>query len=73
MACLYDEGKEPSAKQRLTSVVIGIKRASRQDLSKVVGIISSEHVESEEFKIAFLTSSGVAGERQLSRGGGVCG
>lgn len=64
IACLYSEGKEPSAKQKLMSVVIGIKRASRQDLSKTVGITSSEQVESEEFKIAFLTSSGVAGERQ---------
>ena len=66
-------GKLPSVRERLISVVIGVNRASRQDLRRLVGIISSEQVESEEARIASLTSSVEAREKLLRDGGGIGG
>ena len=54
---------------KFTRVVIGTMRASRQDLSKLVGTMSREHVASDEARTDFLTSSGEAGKK-LSRSGG---
>jgi hypothetical protein len=39
-------------RERFTSVVIGMSRDGRQDLSKVVGMVSRVHVESVEDRIA---------------------
>jgi hypothetical protein len=58
-------------------VVIGWIRASRQDLSKEVGMMSSEQVAFEELRIAERISSGLAGEKFERIGGcedgGECG
>lgn len=70
MAVLDSEGKVPSASAKLMRVVIGWTRVSRHDLSREVGIISREQVALEEFKMALRTSSTVAGEKLVSRGGG---
>ena len=45
LACLKIVGKVDSVKQRFRSVVIGGRRASRQDLRSQVGIISREYEE----------------------------
>jgi hypothetical protein len=58
--CLNSVGNEPSPRERLIRVVIGIIRASRHDLSRGVGIISREQVESFDERIDFLTSAGDA-------------
>ena len=55
--------KRASESAKLISVVIGMIRASRQYLSNLVGKVSREQVESLQARIAFLTSSGVAGEK----------
>lgn len=68
-AVLKDDGKTPSANERLTIVVIGISSASRQDLISLVGIESSGQEAFEDESMACLTSSRVAGEK-LERGGG---
>ena len=68
-ACLYCNGKEASERERLVIVVIGVRRKSRQDLRRVVGISSRQQVESDELRMAFLTSSGEAGEKAESNGG----
>ena len=52
MACLYWEGKMPSANERLTMVVIGQMRASRHALSREVGMISREQVASDDLSMA---------------------
>jgi hypothetical protein len=54
-------------------LVIGASRASTQDLRRWVGIVSRLQVESEEAKMAFRTSSGVAGTREVREGGVVGG
>ena len=51
-------------------VVIGSWRESRQDFSSFVGISSRSQVESDDTRIAFLTSSDVAGDRVRRAGGG---
>jgi hypothetical protein len=68
-ACLKGVGKIPSEKERLMRIVIGLISELRHCLSNLVGIGSSEQVASEEWRMAFLTSSSVAGEKQWRRGG----
>jgi hypothetical protein len=60
-AVLKEEGKVPSASERLMSVVIGKRRESRQDLRSMVGMRSRVQVEFEENRIAFRTSIVEAG------------
>ena len=55
-------GKVPSDRAKLIIFVIGRIRESRQDLSRKVGMMSREHVELDELKTAFRTSSGLARE-----------
>lgn len=69
MACLRSDGKLDSVRQRLRNVVIGGKRASRQDLRRNVGRISRGHEESGEERMIFRTSSVVVGEKELKIGG----
>ena len=45
--CLYEDGKVPSARDRLMMLVIGLVRAWMQDLRRKVGIMSSGQVELE--------------------------
>ena len=66
-------GKDPSDNDRLTIMVIGLMRTSKQDLRRLVGIMSRSQVESEEDMISLLTSSSVDGAKDESRGGGVIG
>lgn len=73
MACLKCVGKVDSVRQRFSSVVIGGSRASMQDFSNRVGSMSSGHVESDEERIIFFTSSMVAGARLVMSGGGTVG
>jgi hypothetical protein len=49
---------------------MGLRKESMHDLSSLVGISSREHVESDEARMACLTSSGEAGEKSHRRGGG---
>jgi len=63
-------GKMPSDSARLIMVVMGCMRASKQDFRMKVGMMSREQVESEDIRMAFLTSRGVAG-RKFDNGGGV--
>jgi hypothetical protein len=65
---LNEAGKEPSVIERLIKVVIGMRRASRQDLRSLVGIKSEAQDESEEFIMAVRTSSEVAKEK-VGKGG----
>jgi len=44
-------------------VVIGVRRELRHDFSNLVGISSRLQVESEDARMAFLTSSDEAGEK----------
>ena len=67
------EGKVFSDKQRLSRVVTGGSRASRQDLRSQVGRMSSEQVELLEARMIFLTSSREAGEKLVKGGGGAAG
>ena len=55
------------------SLVIGVRRESRQDFRSFVGISSRLQVESEDVRMAFLTSSVEAREKVDRRGGGVDG
>ena len=59
-----------SVKQRLRSRVIGGSRASRQDLSNVVGSISKEQVELEADRIVSRTSDSVTKVNAERIGGG---
>ena len=72
-ASLKLQGKVPSDKQRLSRVVIGGSRASRQDLRSQVGRMSSGHVELLEARMIFLTLSREAGEKLVRGGGGAAG
>ena len=58
-----------SLRERLTSVVMGFRRAGRQDLRRVVGMSSRVQVESEEVRINVRISSGVAGSKCCREGG----
>jgi hypothetical protein len=66
---LYEDGKVLSEKERLTMVVMGTSSAFRHVLSKKVGMMSSEHEESEERLMASRTSSRVAGRKEDKVGG----
>jgi hypothetical protein len=57
----------------LTRVVIGVSKESMHDLSSFVGISSRLQVESDDARMACLTSSGEAEERLHRRGGGEVG
>ena len=52
--------KVPSEKERLTIVVMGTRSAFRHALSRKIGMMSSVHVELEEWLMASRTSSRVA-------------
>ena len=67
-ADLKDWGKIPSESARLM-MVIGSRRESRQDLSRKVGMISRAQEEFEDLRIAVLTSSMLAGEKDERQGG----
>jgi hypothetical protein len=69
MACLYWVGKTPSASERLTMEVMGWIRASRHALSREVGMISREHVASDDWSMAALISSVEQGAKVARRGG----
>ena len=60
-ACLNWDGKIPSDSERLMSMVMGRSREGRQAFSSLVGMVSSEHVESVEVSIACSISERVAG------------
>ena len=68
-ADLKESGKIPSRRARLIMLVIGSSRESRQDLSRKVGIISRSQEALEDLRIAILTSSVLAGEKDERRGG----
>ena len=76
-ACLKEDGKVDSERQRLRSVVIGSSRESKQDLRSQVGIISSGQEELDEERMSDLTSSAEVREKQFRIGGGrsgvICG
>ena len=46
----------PSDSARLIMVVMGCIKASKQDFRMKVGMMSREQVESEDIRMAFLTS-----------------
>jgi len=66
---LKDWGEIPSESARLMMLVIGSRRESRQDLSRKVGMISRAQEEFEDRRIAVLTSSMLAGEKDERQGG----
>jgi len=68
-ACLNSLGNVLSEMHRLRSVVMGGRRASRQDLRSVVGIRSRQQVELEQDKIANLTSALVSELKDTNEGG----
>ena len=70
--CLKVEGKDPSDNDMLTIMVMGLMSTSKQDLRRLVGIMSRSQEVSEEDMIILLTSS-VDGAKDESRGGGVIG
>jgi hypothetical protein len=70
MACLKFSGKMPSDSDRLIRVVIGSMSESRHDFKRVVGIKSREQVALEAERMAFFTSSDVAGKNEDNIGGG---
>ena len=69
MTCdiLKMSGKTPEIKDKLTICVIGTNKAFKQDFNNSVGIGSRSHVLLGEFIITFLTSSAVAGSKQVAR------
>lgn len=73
LAALKESGKVPSESARFMMLVIGSKRGSRQDFRRKVGMVSREQEALEDFRIAILTSSGVAGAKAESEGGAVGG
>lgn len=68
-AILKESGKMPSDSARLMMVVIGGSRESMQDFKRKVGIQSKEQVELEDSRMAFLTSSVLAGVNSEREGG----
>ena len=68
-ADLKESGKMHSRRARLIMLVIGSRRESRQDLSRKVGMISRSQEALEDLRIAVLTSSVLAGEKDDKRGG----
>lgn len=73
MACFRSVGKVDPSRQRLRNVVIGGKRASKQDLRRKVGMMSSEQEEPGEERMILLTSSIVVGAKFVKMGGGAGG
>ena len=70
IAVLKEDGKVPSERERLMIVVIGGRRQSIHDFRRIVGMISREHVEFEDERMALRTSSMVAGGKsERGRGG----
>src|SRR2546426_4819464 len=69
MARLISSEKISSARQRLTTVMIGRMSELTQDFKRRVGMKSKEQVASEEERMMDRTSAGVAG-RNVDRGGG---
>ena len=65
--------KIPSESARLIMLVIGSRRESRQDFRRNVGIISRAQEAFEDFRIAVLTSSMLAGEKDERHGGTIGG
>ena len=63
MAVLKEDGNIPSVNKKFMIIVIGGSRESMQDFRSFVGIRSSEHVESEEERIALRTSRVVGGRK----------
>ena len=59
-------GKTPEIKDKLTICVIGTNKTSKQDFNNSVGIGSRSHVLLGEFIIIFLTSSAVAGSKEVN-------
>ena len=68
-ADLKESGKRPSERARLIMLVMGSKRESRQDLIRKVGMISRAQEALEDLRIATLTSSLLAGEKDERQGG----
>src|SRR5271155_2846298 len=66
-------GNDPSKRERLTKVVIGVSSAGRHDLRSLVGIESRKQVASDDVWMAEAISSGVAGEKFSNGGGGETG
>ena len=63
----------PSESERFINLVTGRRRASIQDLRSLVGKTSRGQVEFDEERIAWRTTSGVAGRKSDRRGGGETG
>jgi len=67
----------PSESARLIMLVMGSKRESRHDLIRKVGMMSRAQEALEDLRIAALTSSLLAGEKDErqggTRGGSICG
>ena len=74
MAVLKAPGKEPTARDKFISVVIGLIRASRQAFKRKVGIESKLQVALDEETIILRTLASVAREKMDKevgvRGGG---
>jgi hypothetical protein len=63
----------PSVRERLTRLVIGSSKVSRQDFNRKVGITSRVQEASEEDRMVERTSSGEARVKLARRGGGSVG
>ena len=63
-------GKEARRKDKFMMLVMGLKRESRQDLRRKVGIVSREQVALEDIRMAWRTPSWLVGEK-VSKDGGV--
>ena len=72
-ADLKEWGKVPSERARLMMLVLGSRRESRHDLSRKVGIISRVQEALEDLRMAILTSSVLAGEKDDRQGGTIGG
>lgn len=72
-AILNEDGKTPSAKERLTSLVIMGPSSLKQFFSRDVGMESSLHCLLDEEKIRSWISERVAGRKLSSFGGGAIG
>ena len=66
---MNESGKMPSESARLIMLVMGSKRESKHDLIRKVGMISRAQEALEDLRIAALTSSMFAGEKDERRGG----
>jgi len=73
IAVLKQSAKVDSLKHRFMRFVIGGRSESRHDFRTRVGIRSREQVESDDARIAALTSSQETGVKSVKRGGGLGG